>query len=112
MTYFLFECLNRINLLALIHLLINHCASNQIPSEIQRRIFNITTRTLFKYKQFLKINDNNKELSIEEKIDLISTDKGKDLVELIKKQKRLQKTKKKKMIPIITNIIHHMWSKV
>ena len=31
----------------LIHLLINHCTSNQIPSEIQRRIFNITTRIYF-----------------------------------------------------------------
>ena len=78
----------------LIHLLINHCTSNQIPSEIQRRIFNITTRTLFKYKQYLKINDSNKkELSIEEKIDLISTDKGKDLVELIKKVEKTSENK-------------------
>ena len=81
----------------LIHLLINHCTSNQIPSEIQRRIFNITTRTLFKYKQYLKINDNNKkELSIEEKIDLISTDKGKDLVELIKKVEKTSENKQEK----------------
>ena len=83
----------------LIHLLINHCASNQIPSEIQRRIFNITTRTLFKYKQFLKINDNTKELSIEEKIDLISTDKGKDLVELIKKVEKTSENQKEKNDP-------------
>ena len=83
----------------LIHLLINHCTSNQIPSEIQRRIFNITTRTLFKYKQFLKINDDNKESSIEEKIDLISTDKGQDLVELIKKIEKTSENQKEKNDP-------------
>ena len=78
----------------LIHLLIGHCTSNQIPSEIQRRIFNITTRTLFKYKQYLTSNDDGKkELSIEEKIDLISTDKGKDLVELIKKIEKTSENK-------------------
>ena len=44
----------------------------------------------------MKINDINKELTIEEKIDLISTDKGKDLVELIKKvEKTSEKTKEK-----------------
>ena len=69
----------------LIHLLINHCSTNYIPSEIQRRIFNITTRTLFKYKQYLKINGGGNDDNIEKKIDLISTDKGKDLVDLIKK---------------------------
>ena len=83
----------------LIHLLLSHCTSNKIPSEIQRRIFNITTRTLFKYKQYLKINDNNNELSIEEKIDLISTDKGKDLVELIKKVEKTSENKKEKNAP-------------
>ena len=81
----------------LIHLLINHCTSNQIPSEIQKRIFDITTRTLFKYKQYLKINDDNKkELTIEQKIDLISTDKGKDLVELIKKVEKTSENKQEK----------------
>ena len=77
----------------LIHLLINHCTSNKIPSEIQRRIFIITTRTLFKYKQYLKLNGNVENDIIEDKIDLISTDKGKDLVELIKKVEKTSENK-------------------
>ncbi len=90
---------NNIEYKKLIHSLINHCTSNQIPSEIQRRIFNITTRTLFKYKQYLKIHENDKEYSIEEKIDLISTDKGKDLVELIKKVEKTSENKGEKSDP-------------
>ena len=77
----------------LIHLLINHCTSNYIPSEIQRRIFNITTRTLFKYKQYIKINGDGNDDNIEKKIDLISTDKGKDLVDLIKKVEKTSENK-------------------
>ena len=78
----------------LIHLLINHCTCNNIPSELQRRIFIITTRTLFKYKQYLKINGNNiEDDNIEKKIDLISTDKGKDLVDLIKKVEKTSENK-------------------
>jgi hypothetical protein len=77
----------------LIHLLINQCTCNNIPSEIQRRIFIITTRTLFKYKQYLKLNGNNNEIDIEKKIDLISTDKGKDLVELIEKVEKTSENK-------------------
>ena len=67
----------------LIKILINLCLNNAIVAEMQRRIFNITSRMILKFIQYLKINYNeNKEDSIENKFDFISQE---NFIEFVQK---------------------------